>query len=379
MENVLAQITSREPTPEGLEVLTPAPSPITPPTALEIPERFLRGISDYICASSESGTWVPKSNDLYCRSKKDSSEQDGRNLDRFFNSVKNACFLFAEGKAQEAGQSLLYGTAAVKKLIESEHQEIFPQVLIMLQDSLENGFPEVAIAVTQQLVSWGEFLLGRYHPIPQLLFLFTNKDTPQTSDFVRTGLRSMRDCFDGQLGFYHEITQRISNLYYEAIPSSENRLHLLRSDLDRLMLRLPDWDSRCLGIHLDLVQNSISMGMYETAEDECIKILRACYETGDGLHRAYYGAHVSRYQAIVQQRRKNYDAAETLWNKAIAQSITVAGERRSTPQKWRRSLEKLLVRTGQVEKAALIEQQRMAVIARQLEELQEIEGPLAEL
>ena len=379
MEDVLTQITSREPTPEGLEVLTPVPSSVTPPTTLEIPERFLKGVNDYIRASFESRTWFSDSDESYCRSSKTPSRLNRTNLDRIFNSVRVACGLFRDGKAQEAGQTLLYSTAILKEVVESEHPDILPLIFMMFFHSLHYEVPGVAIAVTQQFVLWGQFLLGRNHPIPQLLCLFTNKDDPHMQEFLVTGLRSMRDCFEDRLGFYHKTTLRVSSLYYESMLSDEDQLHLLRTDLDRLMLKLPAWDPRCLGMHLDLISAYLQMGIDEIAEDECIGMLRACCKIRDEIKRAFYEAHVSSYQAFLQGLRENYDAAETLWNKAIAQIITVAGERRTTPQRWRRFLEDLLVRTGQTEKAALVKQQRLAVLAREMEELQEIEGPLAEL
>ncbi len=99
IEDVLTRITSREPTPDGLEVVTPVPSPVLPPAQLEISERILRGISNYICASFESRTWVFTTEDFFCKCKKEYVAQNVH-ASSIYGTAGDVCDLFRAGKPQ---------------------------------------------------------------------------------------------------------------------------------------------------------------------------------------------------------------------------------------------------------------------------------------
>ena len=377
--NVLAQINSRDTTPDGLIVITPVPSPVMPPATFETPERILKGISDFICASFESGLWFSKAENplAHCKSRK-----EGTVL--FFGystecTVEEACALFKSGRAQEAGKRLLYGTAHIKTRVVSELPFLLPEILASLYWTIGRGFPEVGTAVTRQHAALGRLLLGEFHPVPQILTLFLTMDSSEVREFIHRCLCNVKDRFENWLGFYHTTTLWIMDKCSRTMSSTQQQAERMRKTLDLLEAELTAQDPRCLAVRVEIASVCYVMGLYNEVEDHCFKNLDIGRQTHVVGSDSSIRAMSLYYLGCIHVRRGRHDIAEGLWGEAVQLTISINGEEDQMVTALMVVLEAMFLRTGRDEKATLVQQERTAIVDRQMQKLQEAEGIALEL
>ena len=273
VEDVLAEYASREPTPEGVEVITPVSSPVSTPTDFAVPERLLKIIADYYRASFENGVWISVDPTSLCESTKDPGNAILL-LSHLLHHTNSACHLFDVGKPREAGQYLISGTAVVKKLICAEFPMTVPFVLAWLAHFCRKGRPEMAMAIMQQIATLGNVVLSPNHPTPQIFSYLSKVESSKFIELVSRINCSLGDCFEHELGATHPSTISARNSYAYTVQHdnilSTQRQRLLPNRGQMSELHDVQW----LVTRDLLAQHLLHMKRYAEAERKCHEILK---------------------------------------------------------------------------------------------------------
>jgi hypothetical protein len=210
IEDVIARRTS-SPIPEAVQCFTPALSPTNAPAAmsftpihrpivtprvLALPERLLVTIRSYLCSSFESGTWKPTGgSSSSCRSKKITRARE-YNLYNLLYQCSRACMLFTNGYPVDAGKALDLAAGSIGRILSADHPQILCYLFIIVRMVHCRRRIEIALSLLRQFSAMAEILLGRGHPLCQIVGWLTCVDLPQLNDTIGRCGESLADCFE---------------------------------------------------------------------------------------------------------------------------------------------------------------------------------------
>ena len=318
IEDVIAQCNSREATPEALECLTPISSPVSTPAVLEVPERMLRSIRDYFCASFESGTWFSYDPADFCKSSKNSKSSIDL-LARLCRQVSCASILFDRRKFQEAGQTLMVGTAGVKKILLAEDPKTVPYMLHLITTLYKKGHREVGTALMHQFIDLGSISLCPEHPIPRILALLANFNLKHMDDIAGKALVMMGVLFEHHLGVLNFSTLDLRSRYGEIVLRKRNPDDegvALRDTLRRCDALLGVNDFRAISLRLRLAYHYYSIRDYFGAKRECLSLGQHSQGMGYSGDWVFMRAHALSVLGYVEFAIQNIDIGEGVFERS---------------------------------------------------------------
>ncbi|MDI1493619.1 MAG: hypothetical protein OHK93_005915 [Ramalina farinacea] len=160
----------RAPTPLELLCYTPLASPVTTPRHLEIPERLIKVLHEYIHGSFDSNSWRVDDSG-WCRSKKGLVKNESGTeyvvSYGFVDGLYHAAQLLSDGMLKPAWQALQTAMSLIVKVVPAEVPsfvfDLIGPVLMLFRYNL----PDIAIAVLHQSHHMSIRVLGEMHPLSQ--------------------------------------------------------------------------------------------------------------------------------------------------------------------------------------------------------------------
>lgn len=155
-------------TPPGLRCYTPLASPLTTPRDLEIPERLVRIVHEYINGSFDSNSWLVYGPG-WCWHKNGLAEDGYEFSLKFDYGISNAARLLSEGQSKPAWQSLQIAMSLIGKLLSAEEpQTVFTFFDTVLSLFIKYKLPDIALAVLHQIHNMSNKLMGTMHPLSRI-------------------------------------------------------------------------------------------------------------------------------------------------------------------------------------------------------------------
>ena len=167
-------IVLRAPTPPELLCYTPLASPLSTPRELEIPERLLKLVHDYINSSFDSNHWVVNGFGWWSTKCELAKNEDGHDhvSFRFIHGLLNAAQLLSDGMLKPAWQALQTTMSLVVKVVSTEDPlTLFDLIGPALKMLFSFNLPGIAIAVLNQFHNMSIKIMGEMHPLSQSSFL----------------------------------------------------------------------------------------------------------------------------------------------------------------------------------------------------------------
>lgn len=261
-------------TPDGVEWLTPLPSPIMTPEVLEVPERIFRMLRDYHQGSFEAGTWSSVGQNLACESIKGSSD-DLQFLDELPGQCILSCRLFNRNAFDEARRILDRACAKVKKVVLAEQPETLYTLLGISLSTCNYDRPEVGSAILNHISAMGGIKLGDQHPFVLVCQWIASLDLVSqrhNEEILHRSLEATYETFKGFLGPLHRTTLfsllerfQMARLSDECIDYQELAL---RNLLHECETALGQDDDRTLRVRLELAYYHLDRLEYAAAREE---------------------------------------------------------------------------------------------------------------
>ena len=261
-------------TPDGVECLTPLPSPIMTPEVFAIPEQIIRMLRNYHQGSFEAGTWRSVGQSYYCESIKGSNDNLYL-LDQLSDRCRLACQLFNRNAFEEGRRVLDRAFARVKRVILTEQPDTFILLLKTILLTCNQDRPGVGTAILNHISAMGGIILGDQHPFKLICGWLASLDLVNerhTDEILHRSAEAIHEIFKRCLGPLHRTTIRSLLDGFEMMTYSdqctENQEPALRNLLHECETALGQDDGRTLMVHLKLGLSHLYRGEYAVAQEE---------------------------------------------------------------------------------------------------------------
>ena len=205
IDDIIARQTA-SPTPEAVKVFTPVPSPILTPPELAIPERIFRCVRDYFKGSFESGTWVRTKPTSPCYSLKSKNHANFL-WHNFFHNCDLALSLFERYLFHEAGQTLIFTTGNIKKILSAEGPDTLTELFSLIGYIRHDGKKdEIALSILRQFTAMGQVLLKSEHPLSRICEWAGSLYGSVFDDIVIRGMEIIINQLESSVGPLHMST-----------------------------------------------------------------------------------------------------------------------------------------------------------------------------
>ena len=277
IEAIVAQRAAAK-TPEAVEFSTPIPSRVATPEVLLIPERLLGSIRDYFAGSFESRTWLSANPQFSCETTK---VQDGvsSHLKAFQAQSRLACDLLARHCNQEAGQTLLSATDAIKSIVFEENPATLGVLFTLCINTLRCGRFEITLAILRRFANQGRLLLGEGHLLRLICGWLALLDSSEFTNVLHICLRRIVDAFETLVGPMHR-----SSLDSRLMVARENNTEQTVVELQELL----STGERNLGFH-DIRTMNVRLSL-----------AFCCYQRGDYVGAEKLGQDITNYTLHAQ-------------------------------------------------------------------------------
>ena len=249
IDDIIARHTS-SPTPDTVELLTPGPSRISTPQALEVPERMLHCIRDYFSGSFQSGNWVITEPDLQCCSIK---RGDGADVVGFASLCDAACRLFSRNEFEEGGQTLKAAFAKIENILLADLPQTLHELFLLILYIRRGKKNEVAFIILRHFSDLSKKLLGREHPLSHVFEWYELLYASDFDEVVSRCIQSMADYVESFVGALHVSTLEFRTRSIEFVAQEgEARIQKLQKLLNECEGNLQPYDDRVIWVRQNL-------------------------------------------------------------------------------------------------------------------------------
>ena len=179
--------------------LIPKPRSITSPNDIEIPERVLQLLEQYILISVQTGRWKPFSHressgadeHTPCSSSEVSSlvpQGSGDAAEDFSSHVLYGCFALDNRDCRGTERALAKASASLDRILKRDN----PSTVLALLSLLElkrRGRHELAICLLRQMSELASIKLGKNHPLPNMCRTLVMTDLAFWEEILRISLQ----------------------------------------------------------------------------------------------------------------------------------------------------------------------------------------------
>lgn len=261
-------------TPDGVEWLTPLPSPIMTPEVLAVPERIVRMLRDYHQGSFETGTWRSVGQNIPCQSIK-GSDDGFYELGELHQQCMLSCRLFNTNAFDEARRILDRACARVKKVVLTEQPDTFRTLLQISLYTCNYDRPEVGSAILNHSSAMGGIALGDQHPFVLVCQWIASLDLVsqrQNEEVLHRSSEAIYETFEGFLGPLHRTTVASLLERFQTARLSDQCTDYqelaLRNLLHECETALGQDDYRTLNVRLELANYRVDRLEYAAAREE---------------------------------------------------------------------------------------------------------------
>ena len=312
-------------TPPGLRCYTPLASPLTTPRELEIPERLIKVVHEYINGSFDSNYWLVDCSD-WCRHKKWLVKNGGEtSIFTFEARMGNAAHLFSKGQLKPAWQTLQNAMSLVGELVSAEDpQTVFSLFRTVLNLVVWLRLPDIALAVLRQFHNISTKLVGEMHPLSQTLgfvkeLVASKRNMEALLQLFQVGM----DDFTSRVG---ELARDAVDLQLDQIKWSSEFQHDFDSigKLQALLQPLRDINlagEAGLEIQLRLAKALRCAGRFQEAFEICERVAKLTLDKENANHSAWYVSEALRHMYACHEELGDLALAE----QSIRQAINIRG------------------------------------------------------
>ena len=349
-------------TPLVSRVASPVLAPMTTPGALAIPEQTLILIQDYIRGSFESGAWERNFPRNLCYSIKDNGNI-WVDMNTMRDSCVLACDLFSQRLFQEAGVTLIRGTAAIKQIVLCEDPHTLSYLLSILRNFLLNGRHEIDLAILRHFSCMGELLLGERNPLPRICQWLASHEQMILQHALETCSRMIVDVFADILGPLHRSTLNVSSDYSWILSISDHAQATtrLKTLLAECQSNFKHNDHRIVEARGMLMDQSFFEGDDAEAERHAWIILACADEIEDAEASKEYRVQSLEVLAKCHFYAGKIESAITKLN----QALELHGVNDSQARIWLWDLENWHSQQGNIDAAIEARNKRLAILEAQ--------------
>ena len=337
IDDIIARHAS-SPTPDTVELLTPGPSRISTPQALEVPERMFRCIRDYFSGSVESGTWVRTDPDIECYSVK--SEGGGVLANEFNFQCFTACDLFSRNLFEEGGRTLNAGFVHFKRILLEEHPLFLLHFSSLISRLRLCNEDDIALIVLRHLSDLSKLLRGSEHP---LTYIFGLYDLLYASDFdevVSRCIQGMADYLESFVGALHVSTIDIRIRSIElVVQEGEARIQKLQKLLNECEGNLQPYDDRVLWVRQILAYEYYNQNYFVESRNLGLENFANSQRIPSKNRGKHYGTQALFNIARCQYALGEVDIGIANLNEAINSRISIYGPQDTPARFWLMVLE----------------------------------------
>ena len=344
------------PTPEAVECFTPVSSPIMPPEDLATPEYILRIIRGYIAASFESGTWVKTDPCTTCYSIKDECGTDYPS--EFGNFCNLAARLLKMKKFDEMERTLSAASAISWKMLLAEQPSTLEVILDLMGYIRSRHDHEMALRILRQLSATSKELLGESHPLSLFVAWLAAIQWPQIKDIISRCFDVIIDDFESLFGPMHLSTLncRLSLSKVGSNPA------ILRRLLDKCESTLGSYDGRTLDVRMWLMDCIFTKGHYAEAKRMGDDLLAYVQRNEERVQAGWFSTVSHQIIAVCQYALGEPHLAIPNLEVAIHLYMREHGAQDGLVRKWLFTLEKWYIEQGQLNAAAVVQDQRVKLL-----------------
>ena len=256
IDDIIARHTS-SPTPSTVELLTPAPSRMSTPQVLEVPERMFRCVLDYFSASFESGTWVRTEPQLMCYSIK-RKEAVGKLAQDFAVQCDSAFTLFSKNLFEEGGRTLKAAFAKMERILLTDQPDTLSELISYILNLRRTNRDAIVLMILRHFSDLSKELLGREHPLQRIFDCYELLHTSDFDDIITRCVEGMIDHLESFVGAMHISTLLIRIRSIEYVEEGEARIQKLQRLLGECEGNLQPCDDRFF-----LVRHFLASEYYE--------------------------------------------------------------------------------------------------------------------
>ena len=347
----------RAETPPRLICHTPPASPLATPEVLEIPERIVKLVQDYIDGSFESGTWVISESECAV------STKGSRDLlDAFHNQIDNFVSRLQLGEFSYAWRILRMAMASIEHILRAEHPQTLHTLAFSLYDTIHFlNSSEVASSLLKQYSAMSTVILPKQHPFNQVFARLVRLDMShlkytlsmvgesQIAGFARRCERFNRDSLENQL----------SLLQFKSWEKTADTTEGYWTLLQAMELVLDPSDPRVLTVRNQLATHYFEVGEYAEAAKIAQSIIDLAAQTGN-VHPETHA--IAMYLLFVAQGRLSETTlAEQNLRRAIQTRAKHFGWEDGRVLHYMSVLEFWLEEWGRPDEAAAVRRHREAI------------------
>ena len=358
VDDVVARLAASK-TPDAVECFTPILSPVRTPEVLAVPELIFTTIRNYHLGCCDAGVWRGDDEKDFCLTTKDPL-QSVHHMNRLGELCFTAISLFRKSRPQEAGMALVAATAGIRDIVLREDPGTLYRLLNMIVYLHGRGRPEIASAILQQFAAMGEILLGINHPLRLICgWLASTSDVVQRSydNILFQSIRTSCEVFEGVLGPLHRTSVHARLIFIFTAsnlnPSFEVTAHMKKL-LHRCELTLGIHDRRTLLVRLELAGRYLCRLNFIEAERMARTILAQ-------THSNFIRPYALKVLAACQYELGETQEAEVNLRAAIDDGRSRGVDHSGHIQRWMLTLEGWLRARGDLESAAQMQRERIAL------------------
>ena len=363
-------------TPPELICYTPLASPMSTPRELEIPERLVKVVHEYITGSFDSSSWLVDGLD-WCWHKNGIARAADESIIQTFNyRIFNAAELLAEGQSKPAWQSLHIAMSLVGEVVSAEDpQTLFGLVNAVLSLFIAYQLPDVALTVLRHFHNMGTKLVGEMHPLSQssrfIKDLLASKNMEALLKLSQVGI----DDFTARVG---GLSRDAVQLQLSHIQWSSELQHDFDSTgkLQALLQPLRDSDlagQAGLGIQLRLAKELRYAGRFQEAFEVCERLAKLTLDTEDANLSAWYVGKALHQMSRCHEESGDVASAERSIRQAINFGRTHFGTEHDSVLSLLTEHEYLLKKCDALDEAMQVREYHEMLVASKYERIRQAE------
>ena len=348
----------RAETPPGLVCQTPPASPLTTPLVLEIPERIVRLIQDYIDGSFDSGAWmVTESGDHVMW--KGSHNLVHKLVDQFCNVVT----YFQRGQTSYAWRILRAAMMSIEHIVSAEQPltlDILAFILLDTMHSLDTS--EIAFILLKQFSAMSAHILPKQHPFNQIFARLIRLDMSHLKYTLIMAKESQSDSFSRRSGRFNWVTldTQVSLLGLKSMTGAAHTTEGYLTLLEAMELALDTSDPRILHTRCELGNHYFLEGKFLEAAASAQSIIDLATQNGNAHPMAH--ARALHTLSCAQYKLSMTTLAEQSLRQAIHTRAKYYGWEEGYVLGYMSDLEGWLEKWGRPDEAAEVRRQRYEII-----------------
>lgn len=352
---------------KSLGFMRPTSAPILSTPALtktlQLPERTLVMIRNYVTGSFDVGTWSYGTAALGWLI----SEKGGNDLNALNNMARyhvTACDLLEASLFEEARRVLAKASAEIQNIISTEHPQTLPVLFDVVVTLQKRKRPEIARILLKQFSSMADIVLSNHHPLSQICKCLMIMDSVHFQTILVTAWQSLLDHFRHILGQANDAVSECRVRFSWTVE--------LSNDLERVERSIQGILSKCASTgRLDVSRGSYLLhlkdnlppyGKYDGAEGICQTMLDLTSRPTSNYWMLWLRSSTLYCFAIVQYAQLQIEAAVLALQQVIDLNVSFRGEQDALTLKALCWLERWLILSGKKAAAAKARNKRRAIL-----------------